>query len=371
MNAKRVAPIPWWSISFQHGEAQAAADAIRHRHVSQGPIVAEFERRLGERLDVPFVVATTSGSTALLMAMWAAGVGPGTEVIVPARTWVATGHAAALLGAQVRLVDVDSRSLISVSAVKRLITANTRALVGVHLNGRAADTGGLADLGAEHGLTVIEDAAQALGSIGPLGPLGTAGDMGCFSLSVAKIISTGQGGFVTTHSEDRYAALIAMRTHGVEDVQRAKWVSPGFNFRFTDILASVGLVQLEGLEANLSRARAIEDQYRDGLSDCTWVKLIQRHESEAGPYIEVLVSDRDSLAKCLQEQAIETRPFYPSLNSATYWSGQGEFPQAAQFAKHGLWLPSGPALSEDSIDRVIAAVRSWDEHQRGDSSVHS
>ena len=371
MIANRVSPIPWWSISFQHGEAQAAADAIRNRHVSQGPVVAEFERQLAQRLNVPYVVATTSGSTALLMAMWASGVGPGTEVIVPARTWVATGHAAVLLGAQVRLVDVDRRSLISVSDVERLITPRTRAIVGVHLNGRAADIGGLAAIGAKYGLTIIEDAAQALGSVGPLGHLGTVGDMGCFSLSVAKIISTGQGGFVTTHSPHRYEALVAMRTHGVEDVQRAKWVSPGFNFRFTDILASIGLVQLEGLDENLSRARAIEDQYLDGLGDCTHVRLIQRKGAEVGPYIEVLVTDRDSLAQYLHDQDIETRLFYPNLSAATYWAGQGEYPQADQFAKCGLWLPSGPALAEESIVRVIAAVRLWDADQEGDPGVYS
>lgn len=354
--------ISWWRISLGEEEVARVSDAIRGEHLSQGPIVHEFESRLAEYLGVPYVVATTSGSMALLMSYWAAGIGPGDEVIVPDRTWIATAHASVLLGGGVKLVDVESeRPIIDAAQIERAITKRTKAIVPVHLNGRSANMPAINELARKHGLRVIEDAAQALGSRNRDGLLGTQSDLGCFSLSVAKIITTGQGGFVATRDKALYEKLIAIRTHGVGSVIDARWTQPGFNFRFTDILASIGIVQLGKIGERLARVREINTRYREALKSLPFLELI-RSDLDAGEapiYVEVFCGERERLIGFLAESGIQSRPFYPDLHDAKYFCNSGAFPNARRFGEEGLFLPSGPGQSEENIDRVITALKSF------------
>jgi len=205
--------ITWWKTLFGEEEVNKVADSIREEHVSQGPVTAEFERQVSGFLDIPYVIATTSGSMALLMSLWVLGVGPGDEVIVPNRTWIATAHAPLLLGAKVKLVDVEpNRPIIDASLIEERITEKTKAIIPVHMNGRAADMQKIKAIASTYNINVIEDAAQAIGSKNRDGFLGTQADIGCFSLSVAKTISTGQGGFLVTDNEDIAQRLKAIRT---------------------------------------------------------------------------------------------------------------------------------------------------------------
>ena len=182
--------ISWWQTEFATGEAEAAAKAINQGRLSQGELVAEFEIKLGEYLGVSNVVATTSGSDALLLSLWAAGVLPGDEVLVPNRTWIATAHSVSLLGAIPIFVDTDvDLPVISLSDLKSKVTSRTKAVIPVHLNGRNAHIDEILKFGENYGIKVIEDAAQALGSKDSSGSLlGTKSLAGCFSLSVAKVI---------------------------------------------------------------------------------------------------------------------------------------------------------------------------------------
>lgn len=358
-NCEMTEPISWWRIDFGEAESTAVAKAVADEHVSQGPIVAEFERQLAAYLGVPFVVATTSGSMALLMSLWAAGVGPGDEVIVPNRTWIATAHAAVLLGATVRLVDVEEgRPIIAASKIEQAISSRTKAIVPVHMCGRSADMRSINSIGQKHGIAVIEDAAQALGSRNPDGFVGTQSDMGCFSLSVAKIISTGQGGFVATRSESIYERLVAMRTHGVASVVNAEWKQPGFNFRFTDLLASIGIEQLKRMPEHVEKLGAIYRLYSDGLGGHPSVKLlpVNIEAGEVPVYIEALCEDRDRLISHLAETRIQCRPFYPDLDHAGYLNNSGDFPNSRRYGRSGVYLPSGPGQDITCLNRVIDAI---------------
>ena len=267
--------IHWWRTSFGKEEANEICNSIEHENISQGPVTAEFEQKIAHYLNVPYVVATTSGSIAILMALMAAGVRPNDEVIVPNRTWIATAHAPLILGAKVRLSDVEStRPLMDVTQIENHITPLTKAIIPVHLDGRSVDMREVHRIAQKYGLIVIEDAAQALGSRNEDGFLGTQSDMGCFSLSVAKIISTGQGGFVVTKNENLYKKLVAIRTHGVSDVINAQWTQLGFNFRFTDILASIGLHQMDRLPERIKKVKKIYKHYETGIKDLSFIKLI-------------------------------------------------------------------------------------------------
>ncbi len=356
-----VRKIPWWQTEFTTGEAEAAAKAITEGRLSQGPIVAEFEQKLANYLGVRQVVATTSGSDALLLSLWAANVLPGDEVLVPNRTWIATAHAVSLLGAVPIFVDTDvDNPVISPSDLRNKVTSRTKAVIPVHLNGRDAHIDEVLEFGETHGIKVIEDAAQALGSKDASGAfLGTKSLAGCFSLSVAKVISSGQGGFIATSHDDFAARLKAMRTHGIENViEPGKWDMLGFNFRFTDVLASIALAQFEKLELRLSRLREIHNRYEVGIRGLPNIRMIplNLNGGEIGPYIEILSDDRESLVKYLMQHGIESRKFYPDLDTADYFKAIKENPNSRVFGSDGLYLPSGPSLTNDSIDFVLATL---------------
>ena len=359
--------IPWWQTSFDNGEHVAVASAVKARRISQGEITKQFESLLADYLGVPAVIATSSGTSALTLALMGSGIKPGDEVMVPNRTWIATAHAVQILGGVPIFVDTETDyPVMMVGDLKKRLTAQTKAIMPVHMNGRGVDMAELNEFAKEYGLIVIEDAAQALGSTNTEGQfLGTLSSAGCFSLSVAKIIATGQGGFIATRDLDLAHRFRILRTHGVENtVEPDCWVAPGFNFRFTDILASIGIVQLGLLPERIDRSRQVYEKYRQGLCNHSCVQLIEYKDYEVGPYIEVLVEDREALRNHLRMQSIEieTRPFYPDLKSAPYWAerNSAELPNSLKFASQGLYLPSGPSILDKEIDYVIQAIWKFD-----------
>jgi perosamine synthetase len=348
--------VSWWRTTFGEPEIQGLTNAINHEHISQGPVTAEFEARIAEALGVPYAVATTSGSMAILIALMALSIRRDDEVIVPNRTWIATAHAVAMLGAKVVLVDVKPDvPIMDLSLVRSKITPRTKAIIPVHLGGRMIEMKELQAIAEEYGLLVIEDASQALFSRNAEGFAGTHSDAGCFSLSVAKLISTGQGGFVVTKSKQTYEELKLIRTHGVADVINATYTHLGFNFRFTDLLASVGIAQLARAPGRVERAKAVYAKYEAGLAKLPFLKLIPFDVSggEVPLYIEVFCDDRKKLIDYLSAQGIQTRPFYPDLDLAGYLGNSGKFPNSRVFGEHGLFLPSGPEQPLENIDYVI------------------
>ena len=354
--------IPWWRTSFGDEEIRRIILAINNENISQGPVVAEFEHLLAEYLGVPYVIATTSGSIALLMSAMAAGVGNGDEVIVPNRTWIASAHAPKMLGAKVVLVDVETDlPIIDSYKIEEAISPKTKAIIPVHLNGRSANMREINRIAHKHGLKVIEDAAQALGSRNEDGFLGTQSDMGCFSLSVSKIIATGQGGFIVTRDVKLYEQLVALRTHGIGSVIDAKWTQLGFNFRFTDILASIGIAQLESLDVRIRRVKEIYLRYRNAIKDIPYLSLIPVNvdSGEVPIYVEVLCKERDRFISFFAEKGIQVRPFYPGLDMASYLQNNGNFPNADKFSNQGIFLPSGPSQSLENVDKVIEAMNSF------------
>jgi len=358
--------IPWWQTEFRTGEAEAAARAINEGRLSQGELVSEFECKLGEYLGVKNVVATTSGSDALLLSLWAAKILPGDEVLIPNRTWIATAHAVLLLGAVPIFVDTDAdHPVLSLSDLRNKVTPRTKAVIPVHLNGRNAHIDEVLEFGEEHNIKVIEDAAQALGSRDGAGSfLGTKSLAGCFSLSVAKVISSGQGGFIATNHDNFAAELRLMRTHGVENViEPGEWIRRGFNFRFTDVLASIGLEQLKKLDFRLNRLKMIYMQYEKGLRKNKSVQLIKYNieNGEVGPYIEILCQNRERLFAYLNSKGIETRRFYPDLDQAKYLGEATLNPNSRNFARNGLFLPCGPSLLDESVQTILKVLNEFDE----------
>lgn len=356
--------ISWWRTHFGREEADLIADSISREHISQGEVTADFERRISKVLDVPYVVATTSGSTAILMSLIAVGIKPGDEVIVPNRTWIATAHAPLLLGAKVILADVEKdRTVLDVSCLKGKITKRTKAIIPVHLNGRSVNMPEVNKIAEKHGLKIIEDAAQAFCSRNEFGFLGCQSLAGCFSLSVSKLISTGQGGFIVTRDKNLYEKLRLIRTHGVSNLVDVSYTQLGFNFRFNDILASIGIVQISHLEERIAKVKAIYAKYAEALQALSFLKLIPVDVSagEIPIYVEVLAPERERLIKFLLSHNIQVRPFYPDLDRASYLQNQDEFPCSRVFGEQGLFLPSGPEQPISNVEKVLRVLKEFKE----------
>ena len=355
--------IPFWRSCFGEEEIANIANSMRKEYISQGPITEEFEQQISELLNVPYVVVTTSGSMALLMACIAAGIGPDDEVIIPNRTWVATAHAPLILGAKIIFTDVKAKiPIMDPSLIEQKITLKTKAIMPVHLNGRSVDMQVVNRIAKENDLIIIEDAAQAFLSKNKSNFLGCQSFAGCFSLGIAKLISTGQGGFVVTEDKDVYEKMRLIRTHGVSSLFEASYAMMGLNFKFTDILASIGIEQIKRIPKRINRCITIYEKYSSGIDKLSFLKLIpvDIKSDEIPIYVEVLCHNRDRLAIYLADNGIETKLFYPDLDTADYFNCTENFPNSRVFASQGLMLPSGPDQPLENIDYVIDTLNDFE-----------
>ena len=348
--------ISWWRTSFGDREVEKLRESVQKECIGQGLVTEEFEEEISLALNVPFVVATTNGSAALYMALLSLGIGHGDEVIIPNRTWIASANAILLTGAKVVLVDVRSDlPLIDVAQIQSKITTQTKALMPVHLNGRSADMQEIQRLAEKFGIPIIEDACQAFFSSNSSGYLGTQSDVGCFSLGLTKLVSTGQGGFVVTKNRDVYERLKCIRNHGVTDEFTESYDQFGFNFKFTDLLASFGLVQLSRVSKRIVHLNKIYAKYESAISKFKCVHLLPVNvlNGEIPLYVEVLCPERKELENFLHFHNIQARIVPPDLSLSSCLKDDGSFPNSIRFSDQGLYLPCGPEQPLENIDFVI------------------
>jgi dTDP-4-amino-4,6-dideoxygalactose transaminase len=257
-------------------EGAAVAAVIASGWVSQGPRVREFEEAFAARVGAPHAVATTSCTTALHLALFACGVGPGTEVVVPSLSFIATANAVWQCGAEPVFADVDPRTYnLDAAAAERAITPRTRVIMPVHQVGLPADMDRFFELGERYGLTIIEDAACALGASYKGRSIGSLGPPACFSLHPRKVITTGEGGMIAVHDgelADRLRRLRAhamsvsdLARHGAREVVIEAYPERGFNARMTDMQAALGLCQLDVLDEILAKRRRAADRYTSAI----------------------------------------------------------------------------------------------------------
>ena len=347
--------ISWWSTELGDEESDAAARAIRERHLSMGEVTAQFEAQFSQRVGARYAVATTSGTAALVLAYWALDLGSDDEVLVPSGTYIATANAAAVRGVKIRLADMAPGAYtFDAGQVEENLTSATRALAVVHLNGRPADMAAVAEVARRHDLLVVEDAAQALGAHQGGRALGTFGDVGCYSLGVTKLITTGQGGVLVTDRRDVYE-----RARDLRDNFRlsADGRELGLNFKLSDILASVGLVQLGKIDAH--RERCLEEYalYRDVLAGADGVAMFDYPDAGGVPlWNEVWVDRRAELVSFLAGLDIETSLVHPPLHTSGPYAATDPFPVTDWHSARALYLPSGPAQRDEDVVRAAEAV---------------
>lgn len=354
--------IPWWKVDILPSEKAAVMQAMDRQCFSLGPVTEAFEREFSRCLGVKHAIAVTNGSSALLMALLALEVGPGDEVIVPNRTWVATAHAVRLAGAKVVFCDTQRHiPVLDLLDMKQKITNRTRAIIPVSLNGRSVQMAEIQKTVCNTDIHIIEDACQALMSRDEDNDyMGTKAELACFSFSMAKLLPTGQGGCVVTNDRKLADQLRLIRTQGVVDLVNCNRFNDfGFNFRITDLQSALAAAQLPRLPERIDSLKNIYTIYRNELAKIDLVNLIPV-DIEAGElplYIEVLVEGkRDVWLNRLKGLGIQTRPFYPNLNTAPYFGCKGKFQNSILFQEQGVVLPCGPDQAIQDIQNVISAL---------------
>lgn len=324
----------------------------------------QFEASIAQYTGTSHCIVVNNGTVSLTLGAMAAGVAAGDEVIVPNYTMIATPNAVQIFGAKPVFVDVERETLcMDVAAAEAAVTAKTKAIILVAANGRYPRSGVQAfeALARRHGLALIEDAAQALGSRYPDGRhCGLAGIIGSISFSAPKIISTGQGGCVITNDDG-----VAQRVRRLKDFGRSSGGNDvhdemGYNFKFTELQACVGIEQMKKLPARVERKKAIYRRYRANLVGVPELSFFDQDLEWTTPwFVDVLVEERDALQGHLRVDGIGSRVMYPPINKQRAYQIAGDHPVSEMVGEKGLWLPSSAQLTDDEIDRVCRSVRTF------------
>ena len=354
--------IPWWVPQLAGTELERIRVVLDANFLNDGPTTRDFEREFAKMLGVPHAVAVTSGTAAIFMGLAACGVGPGDEVLVPDLTFIATANAVSLTGATPVLVDVDRATLtMDPEAAERAITKRTRAVVPVHVSGRAGTFSKIRKLADAHGLAIIEDAAEAFMSGYKGGYLGTFGRAGCFSFSPAKTFSTGQGGMVVTSDAELHTRLSQLKDQGrAQTGTGGDDLHPvvGYNFKLTSLQAAVGLAQLPLVPKRIERMRAIQRMYARELEGVRGVTVIPFRDDEVPQWTDALIENRDAVAAALRTRGIDTRNlWFPIHTQDSYKQPDDRFPNATWASPRALWLPSSLTLTDDDVQTVCAAIK--------------
>jgi dTDP-4-amino-4,6-dideoxygalactose transaminase len=357
-------------------EAQAAAAAVASGWVAQGPRVSRFEAAFAEALGAGHAVAVSSCTTALHLALIAAGIGPGDEVVVPSLSFIATANAARYCGAQPVFADVEpaTQNLTPETVAPRL-TGRTRAVIVVDQAGVPADLDGIRALCEPRGIAVIEDAACAAGAVYRGRPAGATASLATFSFHPRKLLTTGEGGMIVTPDADVATRLRRLREHGM-DVGAAerhasqqplieRYLEVGFNYRMTDVQAAIGLVQLGKLGRLIERRRAQAARYRDLLADIPGLATIQDPGYGTTNYQSfwVMLPDdfpvgRNDLMRTLADAGVSARRGIMAAHLEPAYAGQPcpPLPVTERITAGSLILPLFHEMTEEEQDLVVSVI---------------
>ena len=338
-------------------EAAAVAEVLESGQLTMGPKVAEFEGELARACGVAHAVAVSSGTAALHLALLALGIGEGDEVLVPAYTFPATANVVALAGARPVLVDVEPETMnLDLAQTYEAVTPRTRAVLAVHLFGRPLDWEELQNA-VPPDVRLVEDAAGALGAQWRGMPCGGLGELGCLSFHPRKIVTTGEGGAVTTIGDELADAVRRMRHHGIAPRGDFDIPDPGLNYRLSDILCAVGTSQMRRLdalwEARHRLAKAYEERLR-GVVETPAAAKGDRHGWQA--YV-VQLDRRDEALETLRGEGIEAQIGTYALHRLTTYRDQGPFRGADRCYERALALPFHTRLTESDLDRVAEVLK--------------
>ncbi|KTD24324.1 pyridoxal phosphate-dependent enzyme [Legionella lansingensis] len=351
--------IPISKPIISNREIQFVTDAVSSGWVSSlGPYLERFEREFAEYCGVKHCVSTSNGTVAIHLALKALGIGSGDEVIIPDLTFAATANAVILAGAKPVIVDVrNSDWCIDPVLVRQNITARTKAIIPVHLYGHPCAMKELWVIAKEYDLKIIEDAAEAHGAEYQGRRVGGLGDCATFSFYGNKIITTGEGGCITTNSDTVAERARLLRDHGMSKQRRYWHTEVGYNYRMTNLQAALGVAQLERINDFMRERDRILQTYRHYLTPHGFMLNPQMEGTKPVNWLTSALlpranrDERDKLLNQLKEQGVETRPFFYPMTSMPIYEGKVN-PVSEDLSARGFNLPTFPELTDEMIQSV-------------------
>lgn len=342
---------------------------------SAGAYIERFEQSFAKYFQVPHAVTVSNGTTALHCAIAALGIGPGDEVIIPDLTIISCPLAVHYTGAVPVVVDTEKQTgNIDPARIEAAITKKTKAIMVVHLYGHPVDMDLILAIAKKHHLFVIEDAAEAHGALYKGKPVGGLGDVGCFSFYGNKIVTTGEGGMVITHSDALDAKIRLLKDLAHIPGRRFYHAEVGFNYRMTNLQAALGLAGMEEIDWAIQKKRRMAEVYTKGLRDCKYLELPTEADYAKSVYwmYAITVSpnspiSKDELRGKLKEKGIDTRDYFVPIHEQPVFLSRGYFtgvlcPVASDLSRRGFYIPSGLAITDEQMKEVIGTIHTIFSH---------
>jgi perosamine synthetase len=367
--------VPFARPYLRGDEGAAVAETIASGWVSQGPRVHEFEAAFAERVGAADAVAVSNCTVALQLALYVSGVGPGDEVVVPSMSFIATANAVWQCGATPVFADVDPRTFnLDPAAAERAITPATKAIMPVHQLGLPADMDAFIAIAGRHGLALVEDAACAIGATYKGRPIGSLGPPACFSLHPRKVITTGEGGMIAVQDRAVADRLRKLRQHAMDvsdlarhaasDVVIESYPERGWNYRMTDMQATLGLCQLEALDEILADRRRVAERYTEAIEEIDFVeapfepgyaeRTWQSYAVTLAPDAPV---DRNELMRLLLADGVPTRRGVMAIHEEGAYAGvQADLPHTEAASRSSLMLPLFAGMTDEQREHVIGSL---------------
>jgi perosamine synthetase len=335
-------------------ELEAVSAVLASGQLTMGAKVAEFEDAVARAVGTAHAAAVSSGTAALHLALLALGIGPGDEVIVPAYTFPATANVVELCGANAVLVDIDPDAfVVDPPSVAAAVTPRTRAVIAVHLFGRPVAWEVL-QTSVPQEVVLVEDAAGALGARYRGTPCGALGVLGCLSFHPRKIVTTGEGGAVTTDDAELDAAVRRLRHHGW--AAPGEMPSPGFNYRLPDLLCAIGVPQLARLDELLAGRERVAGWYEERLEHLVLTPRAADGDRHGWQAYVVQLDRRDDALRALRDEGIEAQIGTWAVHRLAAYRSQGAFPGADRAFERALALPFATTTTEEEVERVSAVL---------------
>ena len=369
--------IPYGKQTIDQDDIQAVVDVLQSDFLTTGPKIAEFEQTVADYVGAKYAVAISNGTSALHAACFAAGIGPGDEVITTPLTFAASANCVLYCGGTPVFADVDPKTYnIDPEDIRRKITDRTKAIIAVHLAGQPCDMDAIHSIAREHGLIVIEDGAHALGSVYKGKKVGSLSDMTTFSFHPVKPITTGEGGMIVTDNEEFYKKMVLFRSHGItrDDSMMTRNDGPwfyqqfdlGYNYRITDIQCALGCSQMKKLDRFLARRKEIVARYNEAFADCdNIITPYQLSDTESGWHlyiVQVKNCDRRQVFEAMREKGIGVNVHYIPVYMHPYYQEHGyenvHCANAEEIYSHIISLPLYPGLTSEQQDYVIDTLKS-------------
>jgi perosamine synthetase len=352
---------------YKSHSTQADIDAVSHvirrgTYWAEGPEIQGFEQGLINYVGIPGAVVCNSGTSALHMALIACGIKRGDQVIVPSFTFQSTANAALFVGAKPVFADIEEQTYgLDPADVEQRITKKTKAIIAVHFGGCACQIAALYRVARDHHLTLIEDAAEGIGSRIGDRHVGTWGTASVLSFCANKVISTGEGGAVLTEDKRIHDRLLELRSHGRVN---GEYVSLGYNFRLPSVLAALGLSQLKNIGEVIRRRQMIAKWYDFALADISGISTFEIPEHQNHVYqlytIRVENGQRDMLMRRLTEKGIQSKVYFPGVHLSRYYHSLGykdHLPVTEKVAGEVLSLPMFPTLTIQEVAQISDVIR--------------